>query len=105
MSCGLCPARITCRRIEGSSSDIRLSGLTKEYGGVVAVAGIFRNLFRPKELPIVPAVAVILIILSIIPVYLAHRLSSDDSGLTPGRGGGATSSPGMIAEAEATAAH
>jgi putative spermidine/putrescine transport system ATP-binding protein len=40
LSCGLCPARITCRRIEGSSSDIRLSGLTKEYGGVVAVAGI-----------------------------------------------------------------
>jgi len=69
---------------------------------------IFRNLFRPKELPIVPAVAVILIILSIIPVYLAHRLSSDDGGLTPGRGGAAggnTSSPGVIAEAEATAAH
>jgi putative spermidine/putrescine transport system ATP-binding protein len=40
LSCGLCPARITCRGIEGSSSDIRLSGLTKEYGGVVAVAGI-----------------------------------------------------------------
>jgi putative spermidine/putrescine transport system permease protein len=69
---------------------------------------IFRNLFRPKELPIVPAVAVILIVLSIIPVYLAHRLSSDDGGLTPGRGGAArgnTSSPGVIAEAEATAAH
>jgi putative spermidine/putrescine transport system permease protein len=69
---------------------------------------IFRNLFRPKELPVVPAVAVILIILSIIPVYLAHRLSSDDGGLTPGRGGavgGNTSSPGVIAEAEAASAH
>jgi putative spermidine/putrescine transport system permease protein len=66
---------------------------------------IFSNLFRPKELPVVPAVAVILIILSIIPVYLAHRLSSDDGGLTPGRGGGATASAGVIAEAEATAAH
>jgi putative spermidine/putrescine transport system permease protein len=66
---------------------------------------IFRNLFRPKELPIVPAVAVILILLSIIPVYLAHRLSSDDGGLTPGRGGGATAAPVGIAEAEATAAH
>jgi putative spermidine/putrescine transport system permease protein len=66
---------------------------------------IFRNLFRPKELPIVPAVAVILILLSIIPVYLAHRLSSDDSGLTPGRGGGAVPGPVGIAEAEATAAH
>src|SRR6201985_2596972 len=70
---------------------------------------IFRNLFRPKELPVVPAVAVILIVLSIIPVYLAHRLSSDDGGLTPGRGGAAgragTSAPATIAEAEATAAH
>jgi putative spermidine/putrescine transport system ATP-binding protein len=40
LSCGLCPPGITCRRIEGSSSDIRLSGLTKKYGGVTAVAGI-----------------------------------------------------------------
>jgi hypothetical protein len=52
-------------------------------------------------------VAVILIILSNIPVDLAHRLSSDDAGLTPGRGGGAapTAAPAAIAEAEATAAH
>jgi hypothetical protein len=50
---------------------------------------------------------VILIILSIIPVYLAHRLSSDDAGLTPGRGGGAapTADAATIAETEATAAH
>jgi putative spermidine/putrescine transport system ATP-binding protein len=40
LSCGLWPARITCRRIEGSSSDIRLTDLTKKYGGVVAVGGI-----------------------------------------------------------------
>jgi putative spermidine/putrescine transport system ATP-binding protein len=40
LSCGLCPPGITCRRIEGSSSDIRLSGLTKKYGEVTAVAGI-----------------------------------------------------------------
>ncbi|HVV88973.1 MAG TPA: hypothetical protein VHB53_00635, partial [Solirubrobacterales bacterium] len=66
---------------------------------------IYHNLFRPKELPMVPAVAVILIILSIVPVYLAHRLSSDDGGLTPGRGGGAATPPAGIAEAEATAAH
>jgi putative spermidine/putrescine transport system permease protein len=66
---------------------------------------IFRNLFRPKELPVVPAVAVILILLSIIPVYIAHRLSSDDAGLGPGRGGAAAPAPATIAEAEATAAH
>jgi putative spermidine/putrescine transport system permease protein len=48
---------------------------------------IFRNLFRPNQLPIVDAVAVILILISIIPVYVAHRLSSDDGGVG-GRGGG-----------------
>jgi putative spermidine/putrescine transport system permease protein len=63
---------------------------------------IFRNLFRPKELPVVPAVAVILILLSIIPVYIAHRLSSEE-GLS--RGGGAAPAPSALAEAEATAAH
>ena len=50
---------------------------------------IFSNLFRPKALPVVDAVAVLVILISIIPVYLAHRLSSDEGGLTPGRGGGA----------------
>ncbi len=50
---------------------------------------IFRNLFRPNQLPIVDAVAVILILISIIPVYIAHRLSSDDGGVGGGRGGGA----------------
>ena len=49
---------------------------------------IFRNLFRPNELPIVDAVAVILILISIIPVYLAHRLTSDEGGAAAGRGGG-----------------
>ncbi len=58
---------------------------------------IFRNLFRPNQLPIVNAVAVIVVLLSIIPVYLAHRLTREEGGATSGRGGaGAT-------EAEATA--
>ncbi|HEY2715511.1 MAG TPA: ABC transporter permease [Solirubrobacterales bacterium] len=67
---------------------------------------IFRNLFRPNQLPIVDAVAVILILLSIIPVYIAHRLSSDEGGVG-GRGGAGTTTapPAAIAEAEATAAH
>jgi len=58
---------------------------------------IYRNLFRPNQLPIVDAVAVIVIVISIVPVYLAHRLSSEEGGVTGGKGGGAV-------EAEATAA-
>ena len=42
------------------------------------------QLLAPQQLPIVNAVAVIVILLSIIPVYFAHRLSSEvDSGSTP----------------------
>ena len=50
---------------------------------------IYRNLFRPNQLPIVDAVAVIVILISIIPVYLAHRLSREEGGATGGKGGGA----------------
>ena len=49
---------------------------------------IYRNLFRPNQLPIVDAVAVIVILISIIPVYLAHRLSREEGGVTGGKGGG-----------------
>jgi len=71
---------------------------------------IFRNLFRPNQLPIVDAVAVILILLSIIPVYIAHRLSSDEGALGGRGGAGGTTAatpaaPATVAEAEATAAH
>jgi putative spermidine/putrescine transport system permease protein len=59
---------------------------------------IYRNLFRPNQLPIVDAVAVIVIVISIIPVYLAHRLSSEEGGVTGGKGGG------RVVEAEVTAA-
>jgi putative spermidine/putrescine transport system permease protein len=91
-----------------SFDEIIVTNFTIGAGEETLPIWIYHNLFRPKELPIVPAVAVILILLSIIPVYLAHRLSSDDGGLTPGRGGAAgnaTSAPAVIAEAEATAAH
>jgi putative spermidine/putrescine transport system permease protein len=58
---------------------------------------IFRNLFRPKELPIVDAVAVIVILISIVPVYLAHRLSREEGASVGAKGGGGA------AAAEATA--
>ncbi|HMJ72555.1 MAG TPA: ABC transporter permease [Solirubrobacterales bacterium] len=57
---------------------------------------IFRNLFRPNQLPIVNAVAVIVVLISIFPVYLAHRLTREEGGAATARGGGKV-------EAEATA--
>ena len=38
---------------------------------------IFSNLSRPRNLPVVNAVAVIVVVLSLIPVYIAQRLSAD----------------------------
>ncbi len=59
---------------------------------------IFSNLFRPNQLPIVNVVAVLVILISIIPVYLAHRLTREEGGAAAGRG-----VRGAGVEAEATA--
>jgi putative spermidine/putrescine transport system permease protein len=56
---------------------------------------IFENLFRPNQIPIVNVVAVIVVLLSIIPVYLAHRLTREDEGVS-GRAGS------VVTEATAT---
>jgi putative spermidine/putrescine transport system permease protein len=59
---------------------------------------IFRNLFRPTQLPIVNVVALFVVLLSIIPVYFAHRLTREE-----GAGLGAGGKGGGAAAAEATA--
>ena len=41
---------------------------------------IFNNLFRASQLPIINVVAVLVIAISIIPVYLAHRLTREEEG-------------------------
>jgi putative spermidine/putrescine transport system permease protein len=63
---------------------------------------IFSRLFRPNELPIVNAVAVLVVLISIIPVYLAHRLTREEGGAATGRGGGGRIEGGGV-ETEATA--
>lgn len=42
---------------------------------------IYENLFRPTQAPIVSAVAAALIILSIVPIYLAQRMANTHTGL------------------------
>jgi putative spermidine/putrescine transport system permease protein len=41
---------------------------------------VFNNLFRPNQSPIVNAVAALLIVLFVVPVYLAQRLSEAETG-------------------------
>jgi putative spermidine/putrescine transport system permease protein len=50
---------------------------------------IFANYARPNQLPIVNVVGVLVILLSIIPVYLANRLSQDPIGAPAGGGAAA----------------
>jgi putative spermidine/putrescine transport system permease protein len=63
---------------------------------------IFSNLFRAQERPIVNAVAVIVVLISIVPVYLAHRLTREEDGVTTARGGRGRIEGGGV-ETEATA--
>jgi putative spermidine/putrescine transport system permease protein len=72
-----------------SFDEIIVTNFTIGAGEQTLPIWIFSNLFRPHELPIVNAVAVVMILISIIPVYLAHRLSSEEGGVTGGKGGGA----------------
>jgi putative spermidine/putrescine transport system permease protein len=79
-----------------SFDEIIVTNFTIGAGEQTLPIWIFSNLFRPHELPIVNAVAVLTILISIIPVYLAHRLGGEDVGAPGRRGGGG-------AETEATA--
>jgi len=69
-----------------SFDEIIVTNFTIGAGEQTLPIWIYSNLFRPHELPIVNAVAVIVILISIIPVYLAHRLGGDEGGSTAGRG-------------------
>jgi putative spermidine/putrescine transport system permease protein len=47
---------------------------------------IFNNLFRPNQAPVVNVVAAVLVVASVIPIWLAQRLSgSNSAGLTGAR--------------------
>src|SRR4051794_5357885 len=64
---------------------------------------IFSRLFRPNQLPIVNVVAVLVVLISIIPVYLAHRLTREEGGVAAARGGRGNRIEGGGVETEATA--
>jgi putative spermidine/putrescine transport system permease protein len=53
---------------------------------------IFDNLFRPNQLPIVNVVALFVVLVSAIPVYLAHRLTREE-GVTARAGGAVAEVP------------
>jgi putative spermidine/putrescine transport system permease protein len=62
-----------------SFDEIIVTNFTIGAGEQTLPIWIFSNLFRPHNLPIVNVVAVLVVLLSIIPVYLAHRLTREES--------------------------
>lgn len=62
-----------------SFDEIIVTTFTAGAGQNTLPIWIFQNLFRPNQAPIVNVVAATLVILSIIPIYLSQRLSSDNA--------------------------
>ena len=63
-----------------SFDEIVVTSFTAGPGIQTLPQWIFNNLFRPNQAPIVNAVAAALVVLFVIPVYLAQRLSEGGSG-------------------------
>jgi putative spermidine/putrescine transport system permease protein len=80
-----------------SFDEIIVTNFTIGPGEETLPIWIFSHLFRSEDRPVVNVVALIVIAISILPVYLAHRLGGE-RGMAAGKGGAAT------VEAEATAA-
>jgi putative spermidine/putrescine transport system permease protein len=83
-----------------SFDEIIVTTFTIAAGDQTLPIWFFNNFARPNNLPIVNVVALLVILISIIPVYLAHKLTQDEGGASA-RGAPA---PVEAAGAEAAAA-
>jgi putative spermidine/putrescine transport system permease protein len=63
-----------------SFDEIIVTTFTAGPGVQTLPVWIFSNLFRPNEAPVINVVAAVLVVLSILPIYVAQRLSSDTAG-------------------------
>jgi putative spermidine/putrescine transport system permease protein len=81
-----------------SFDEIIVTNFTIGAGEQTLPVWIFTQLTRGQQFPIVNVVAVVVVLLSIIPVYLAHRLTREEGGAPAGR---AAKGEGEIAEVTA----
>lgn len=63
-----------------SFDEIVVTTFTAGPGTPTLPIWIFDNLFRPNQAPVVNVVAVVIVLISIVPVWAAQRLSSDTAG-------------------------
>ncbi|WP_265444909.1 ABC transporter permease [Flexivirga meconopsidis] len=66
-----------------SFDEIVVTTFTAGAGQDTLPLWIFNNMFRPNQAPIVNVVAVVMILISIIPIWLAQRLSDDVTAAAP----------------------
>jgi putative spermidine/putrescine transport system permease protein len=64
-----------------SFDEIIVTTFTIGAGDTTLPIWILQNLFRPNQAPVVNVVAVVLIVASIVPIWLAQRLSQDSVGI------------------------
>ena len=74
-----------------SFDEIIVTTFTIGAGDTTLPIWILQNLFRPNQAPVVNVVAVVLILVSIVPIWLAQRLSEGSVGVSAAR---AKASPG-----------
>lgn len=67
-----------------SFDEIIVTTFTLGAGQQTLPIWIFSNLFRPTQVPVVNVVALFVVVVSAIPVYLAHRLTREEGTATRG---------------------
>jgi putative spermidine/putrescine transport system permease protein len=78
-----------------SFDEIIVTTFTAGAGDQTLPIWIFTNLSRPNQLPIVNVVATMLLVLSAIPVYFAHKLTQDEAVVGTAAVGGAVEGAGV----------
>lgn len=68
-----------------SFDEIIVTTFTAGAGVETLPIWIFGNLFRPNQAPVVNVVAAALIVLSVVPIWLAQRLAGTDEGIASSR--------------------
>ena len=76
------PARSVMTSSHRPGPALRRTTFTAGPGLQTLPLWIFQNLFRPNQAPVVNVAAVVLVVISVLPVYLANRLSGGSAGAT-----------------------
>ena len=61
-----------------SFDEIIVTTFTAGSGVTTLPIFILNNMFRPNQAPVVSVIAVVLVVVSIIPIYIAQRLSGSE---------------------------